>query len=100
MINANRGISFLLMNNKIVGKNIPIIQNTIFTPAIQNTVSSQVTVKQTSNPSDTCLSMNDEYINFSYTTTYNYSDSYSGLQQAKALKKEEYNPFRHQMGKD
>jgi hypothetical protein len=83
MSNPNRVIASLLMNNKITVKNTTaiIVHKTLNAPAI---------VKH----NDNYHGLNEEVINSSHFLNYN------GLAQAKVLNKEEYNPFKHQMGKD
>jgi hypothetical protein len=71
------------MNNKITVKNTSaIVVNKVFPPPV------------VFKPTENCQGLNDEIINHSYFNNYN------GLNQAKVTIKEEYNPFKHQMGKD
>jgi hypothetical protein len=67
------------MNNKITSNSTSLIQKV--TPSV---------IKFDNNYEG----LNDEIINNSH------FNNYKGLDQAKVLRKEEYNPFKHQMGKD
>ena len=83
MAYPNRAILSVLMNNKIIPKVISTQMVTKATDKIE-----QISIDNNS--------LNEEFINSSH---YNFSN-YKGLEQAKILAKEIYDPFKHQQGKD
>lgn len=81
MSNPNKVIVSLLMNNKITSKALQKMPQVATLPTV---------IKHAE-----YHGINEEIINGSY-----YSTNYRGIEQAKILEKEKYNPFKNQHGKD